>query len=169
MEENAAREELKKLEKEIEAYQKRQGMALANLTTRITAYAIKKLEEFFQAPASEVLEFLENNPELLDYRIIDAEIKQIRNPLVKFAVDALIRAGGRIIKDGWKREFLESGELYILLALRNYNPSLYHILRDKRNVLSFIKSYIAYRLGLSPFVPPSEEGSSKNSTATEES
>jgi choline dehydrogenase-like flavoprotein len=142
--------EFERVVKEIEQYKKKQGAALASMVSKIATYAFRKLEEFFNAPISEVLQFLENNPDYLDYKLLDAQISQIKNPAVRFAITALTRAGGTILRhnDEWRKEFLEQGETFILLALKQHNPQLYELLKDKPKLVSFIKGYIAYKLGL---------------------
>ena len=139
-----------RIEKEIEEYQRRQGAALASMISKVATYACKKLEEFFSAPIEEILLFLDQNPDVMDYRILDEEINRIRNVGIRFAINALTRAGGTILKrnDGWRQEFLEQGEKFILAALKKHNPSLHELLKDKPHVVSFIKGYIAYKLGL---------------------
>ena len=141
---------VEKLEKEIEAYQIRQGAAIASMVSKVATYAIKKLEEFFGAPIEQVLDFLEQNPDVLDFNIIDEELRKIQNPAVKIAINALVRAGGTFLKrhDGWREQFLEQGEMYILLALKKHNPRLYDLLKDRPRVVQFIKGYIAHKLGL---------------------
>ena len=141
---------VEKIEKEIEEYQKKQGAALASMVSRITSYAIRKLEDFFNAPIEEVLLFLDQNQDIMDYKIIDDEISNIKNPTIRFALNALTRAGGTILRnnDSWREEFLSEGEKFILAALKKHNPSLFDLLKDKPHVVSFIKGYIAYKLGL---------------------
>jgi hypothetical protein len=136
--------------KEIEEYQKKQGAALASMVSKIATYAFRKLEEYFGAPIGEVLQFLEENPDYLDYKLLDAQISAIKNITIRFAINALTRAGGTILRHNneWRKEFLEQGEQFILLSLKQHNPQLYELLKDKPKLVSFIKGYIAYKLGL---------------------
>ncbi len=142
---------VERLSKEIEEYEKRQGAAIANMVAKLVSFAVRKLEEYFKAPIDEVLSFLNENPDLLDYKLLDAAIDSVNNPAIKFAINALIRMGGTIIrkKEEWREEFLgEGGEIYILAAVKNYDPIIFEALQKNKNVLKFIKGYIAYKLGL---------------------
>ena len=139
-----------RIEEEIAAYQRKQGAALAVLVSKLTTYACRRLEDYFDAPIDQIFFFLEENPDVMDYKILDDEINCINNMWLKFAVNALIRGGGTILKqnNGWRQEFLEQGETILLAALRSYNAPLYETLKDNRKVVGFIKDYIAYKLGL---------------------
>jgi len=143
--------DVEKLSKEIAEYEKKQGAAIANMVAKLVSFAVRKLEEYFNAPVDEVLTFLNENPDLLDYKILDSAIDGVGNPAIKFAINALIRMGGTILrkKEEWREEFLgEGGELFILAAIKNYDPIIFESLQKNRNVLKFLKGYIAYKLGL---------------------
>lgn len=143
-------ERVEKLSAEIESYERKQGAAIANMVAKLVTFAVRKLEEYFNAPLEEVLAFLNENPDLLNHKTLDAAIDSISNRAMKFAINALIRMGGSLIrkKEEWRQEFLENGELFILAAVKNYDPVIFEALQKNENVLKFIKGYIAYKLGL---------------------
>ena len=138
-----------RIKEEIEKYEIQQGVAISSLIAKLINYVCSKLQETFNAPLESVLEFLNQNPDLLDFSILDEHINKLNMPM-KIAINTLIRSVGAVIKakEHWKRELIENGTTYILEVLKHYNPNLYNLLKDKQNILNFIKSYIIYKLGI---------------------
>jgi len=138
-----------RIKEEIEKYEIQQGVAISSLIAKIITYACSKLQETFNAPLEEVLEFLDQNPDLLDFSILDEHLNKLNMPM-RVAINTLVRSVGVVIKtkENWKKELIENGTTYILEVLKRFNPNLYNVLKDKQNILNFIKSYIIYKLGI---------------------
>jgi len=147
--------EISEEEKEVLEIQKKKALALGSFVSKIVDFALEELVEYFSAiglSRDEIFDFLEDNPDLLRFDTLDAAINEAikGNKAIRAAISALIRAGGVFIKsnDNWREEFLEEGEMYILECLKKYRPETYHLLKDKERVVSFIKRYVEYKLGL---------------------
>jgi len=147
--------EISEEEKEVLEIQKKKALALGSFVSKIVDFALEELVEYFSAiglSRDEIFDFLESNPDLLRFDTLDAAIDEAvkGNKAIRVAISALIRAGGVFIKsnDNWREEFLEEGETYILECLKKYRPETYHLLKNKERVVSFIKRYVEYKLGL---------------------
>jgi len=147
--------EITEEEKEVLEIQRKKALALSSFVSKIVDFALEELVEYFSAiglSRYEIFYFLEDNPDLLRFDTLDAAINEAikGNKAIRAAISALIRAGGVFIKsnDNWREEFLEEGEKYILECLKKYRPETYHLLKDKGRVVSFIKRYVEYKLGL---------------------
>jgi len=141
------------VKKEIIELQKKKAMSLNSMVAKITDYAVDKLVEYFSQyglSREEIFEFLENNPDLLTFEAVDEAIANIDNQLIRFLISTATRAGGVFFRshDGWREEFLEKGEEYILECMKVFRPELYSLLKDKPHIIGFIKRYIEYKLGL---------------------
>ena len=141
------------VKKEIIELQRKKAMSLNSMVAKITDYAVDKLVEYFSQyglSREEVFEFLENNPDLLTFEAVDSAIANIDNQLIRFLISSATRAGGVFFRshDGWREEFIENGEQYILECMKVFRPELYSLLKDKPHIIGFIKRYIEYKLGL---------------------
>lgn len=146
--EEEKKEIIKEVEEEIRKYEIQQGLVISNLIYKLIKYTCDKLEQTFEAPLELILEFLNENPDLLKYDLIDKELDKLSMP-IKIALNSAVKVLGAIVKTkGWKKELLENGNDLILAVVKKYDPQLYEMLKDKQNLLNFIKSYIIYKLGI---------------------
>jgi len=137
-------------EGEIKEYQLRQALAISSVAAKLVNLAIRKLEDYFDAPIEEVLEFLENNPQYLDASILDVELNKL-DRVTKLLILSAMKGVGVILKrnDGWRKELLsENGNEFIIQVIKKYLPELYPLVKDKTNIINFLRMYIVHKLGI---------------------
>ena len=127
---------------------------LASIASKLADYSLNKLVEYMSAAAGkpltpqEALQVLEEHPELLSFELLDEAIAG--NFRVKALVNASLRIAGAIImrNNGWVAELKQNGPQLLLQMLKQYRRDLYELLKDKPNLVSFLISYILYKMGV---------------------
>ena len=134
--------------------QLKQISRLASIASKLADYSLNKLVEYMSSAAGrqitpqEALQVLEEHPELLSFELLDEAIAG--NFKVKALVNSSLRIVGTIIRrnNGWVVELKSKGDQLFLQMLFQYRRDLYELLKDKPNLVSFLISYILYKMGV---------------------
>lgn len=127
---------------------------LASIASKLADYSLNKLVEYMsmvagrQITPQEALQVLEEHPELLSFELLDEAIAG--NFKVKALVNSSLRIVGAIVRrnNGWVAELKTKGDRLFLQMLYQYRRDLYELLKDKPNLVSFLISYILYKMGV---------------------
>jgi len=127
---------------------------LASIASKLADYSLNKLVEYMSVAAGrqitpqEALQVLEDHPELLSFELLDEAIAG--NFKVKALVNSSLRIVGAIVRrnNGWVAELKSKGDQLFLQMLYRYRRDLYELLKDKPNLVSFLISYILYKMGV---------------------
>lgn len=137
-----------------ELEQLKQISRLASIASKLADYSLNKLVEYMsmvagrQITPQEALQVLEEHPELLSFELLDEAIAG--NFKVKALVNSSLRIVGAIVRrnNGWVAELKTKGDRLFLQMLYQYRRDLYELLKDKPNLVSFLISYILYKMGV---------------------
>ena len=132
----------------------RQISRLASIASKLADYSLNKLVEYMSAAAGrpltpqEALQVLEEHPELLSFELLDEAIAG--NFKVKALVNSSLRIVGAIVRrnDSWTVELKQKGPQLFLQMLYQYRRDVYEMLKDKPNLVTFLISYILYKMGV---------------------
>ena len=132
----------------------RQISRLASIASKLADYSLNRLVEYMSAAAGrpltpqEALQVLEEHPELLSFELLDEAIAD--NFKVKALVNSSLRIVGAIVRrnDGWVVELKQKGPQLFLQMLHQYRRDVYEMLKDKPNLVTFLISYILYKMGV---------------------
>lgn len=135
---------------EINQFQRMKMERVAQIVMQIIDYAISKFTKYFTeqgATLQEGFEFLEDMASKIDLiPFIDAEIA--RDAKMRAMVSIAGRLAGTFVRksDGWV-QILSDDEKFLELIM-TARPDVYEHLKDKPLLVSVIRRYILYRLGL---------------------
>jgi hypothetical protein len=145
-----------KNKEEIDEVTKRQAKRLASMCSKIADFAVETFTDWLsevwgrEVLPQEAVRWLDEHADLLDFDLLDEAIANIGDWRITALINGSLRIGGFIIRqrEEWVDELRVNGEQLFLQMLSTQRKDLYELLKDEPHLVSFLISYIRYKLRL---------------------